>query len=222
MVSVAYVRDIDTARSFYQVLGFRQRSAGEADTAAWVSLFHGGYMVLLATTRPPLEMPRLPLLFYFYYDDLSAVLQRLESAGIQATRLGHAPHALGGEARIVDPDGNTILLGQRERTAAQPAGADDEVSRFSLLREAAAAVAARGGAPATCQVTDPEGLPCPRPAEVRLADSAGTTVWACIGHADEVLVIVPGAFVADEGSDGISGFLARRGRSAGSPQSVTS
>jgi predicted enzyme related to lactoylglutathione lyase len=210
MVSVAYVRDIETARPFYELLGFRRHSAGEAKTAAWAVMSHGEYLVLLATTRPPFEMPRLPLLFYFFYDDLNAALQRLESAGIKVTRLGHAPHALGGEARIVDPDGNTILLGQRERTAAQADGAEGETSRFSLLREAAAVVAARGGAPSTCQVTDPEGQPCPQTAEVRLADSAGTTVWACIGHADEVLLTVTGAFVADDGSDGIRGFLANR------------
>ncbi len=210
MVSVAYVRDIDTARSFFELLGFRQHSAGEAETSAWVVLSHGQYLILLATAQPAFELPRLPLLFYFFYDDLNAALRRLESAGIEVTRLGHAPHALGGEARIIDPDGNTILLGQRERTAAQPAGGEDQESRFSLLREAATAVAASGGAPSTCQVTDPQGQPCPQAAEVRLADSAGATVWACIGHADEVLLTVTGAFVADEGSDGIHGFLASR------------
>jgi predicted enzyme related to lactoylglutathione lyase len=215
MVSVAYVRDIDTARSFYEVLGFRQLHTGEAETAAWITLSHGEYLILLATTRPPLEIARLPLLFYLFYDDLNAALQGLESAGIQVTRLGRAPHALGGEARIADPDGNTILLGQRERTAAKPAGTDEEISRFSLLREAAEAVAARGGPSSTCQVTEPEGQPCPRPAEVRLADSAGTTVWTCIGHAEEVLVTVPAAFVAAEDANGIRGFLARRGQAPG-------
>jgi hypothetical protein len=85
------------------------------------------------------------------------------------------------------------LLGQRERTPAQPADTED-ISRFSLLREAAAAVAARGGAPSTCQVADPQGQPCPPCADVRLADPAGSTIWAYIGHAEDVLVTVPGAF----------------------------
>src|SRR5262249_32286284 len=144
MISVAFVRDMETSRAFYELLGFQRGQAGEAETAGWITLFHDAHLILLATTRPPLEIPRLPLLFYFFYDDLSAELQRLEAAGVAVTRLGHAPHALGGEARIADPDGNTILLGQRERTAAQSAGGDTEISRFSLLREAAAAVAARG------------------------------------------------------------------------------
>jgi len=218
MVSVAYVRDIDASRSFYELLGFRPRQAGQAEAAAWITLFHSDYLLLLATTRPPLEIPRLPLLFYFFYDDLGAALEQLESAGIEVARLGHAPHALGGEARVADPDGNTILLGQRERTTAESATSDEDISRFSLLREAAAAVASRGGAPSTCQVTEQGGQPCPRPAEVRLADSAGSSVWACMGHAEEILVTVPGAFVADEGSGGIGGFLARRRPAPGYPR----
>jgi predicted enzyme related to lactoylglutathione lyase len=210
MVSATYVRDIDAAGAFYEVLGFRLLHTGEAATSGWMTLFHGDYLILLATTRPPLEIPRLPLLFYFFYDDLDAALERLEQAGVEVTRLGRAPHALGGEARVADPDGNTILLGQRERAAAQAADTGDEVSRFSLLREAAAVVAAKGGAASTCEVTDADGTSCPQPAEVRLADSAGGAVWACIGHAEEVLVTVPGAFVADEDAEGIGGFLDRR------------
>jgi hypothetical protein len=68
-----------------------------------------------------------------------------------------------------------------------PAGDSAAVSRFSLLSEAAAA-----------------------PAEVRLADSSGTVVWACLAHADEVLVTVPGAFVASDEGTGIASFLALR------------
>jgi hypothetical protein len=47
-------------------------------------------------------------------------------------------------------------------------------------------------------------------AEVRLADSSGTAIWACLAHADEVLVTVPGAFVASDEGTGIASFLAFR------------
>jgi hypothetical protein len=79
-----------------------------------------------------------------------------------------------------------------------------------LLREAAAAVAAGGGPAVACQVGGPGGEPCPAPAEVRLADSSGTAIWACLTHADEVLVMVPGAFVASDEGTGIASFLAFR------------
>jgi hypothetical protein len=43
-----------------------------------------------------------------------------------------------------------------------------------------------------------------------LADSAGTAVWTCIAHAEEILVMVPGAFVASEEDTGIANYLSRR------------
>jgi hypothetical protein len=143
MVAATYVRDIDTSRAFYGLLGFHEHSAGKAATSAWSSLHLGGHRVLLASTRPP--------------------------------------------------------------------AADDETSpRFSLLKEAAPLVEARGGTTATCQVSDIHGIRCQTKADVKLADSGGNTVWACLGHADEILVTVPGAFIATQHDQGITGFLRSR------------
>lgn len=211
MIAVTYVTDIDAARSFYELLGFRAQSAGTAETSAWLVLRHGPHTVLLAHTRPALRLPGLPLLFYFYYEDLDELLRALEAAGTAVERLGNAPHAEGGEARVRDPDGNTILLGQRGQPGTTPArDGQDGASRFSLLREAAAAVSAGARPAAGCQVMAAAGQRCAEPAEVRLADSAGTVVWACIAHAEEILVMVPGAFVASEEDTGIANYLSRR------------
>ena len=159
MVAVAYVRDIGASRAFYELLGFREHSSGKADTSAWLALRRDGHYVLLASTRPPLDIPRLPLLFYFWFDDLDAVLGALDAARVEVAHTGHPPHALGGEVRLLDPDGNTILLGQR--SVSQPPADDDEASpRFSLLMEAAALVEARGGTTVMCQVSDAHGAPC--------------------------------------------------------------
>jgi len=93
--------------------------------------------------------------------------------------------------KVLDPDGNTVLLGQREPSASQPPAADDGATvRFSLLREAAALVSARGGIGHQCQVRDRQGRPCPNRAEVKLADSMGDRAWVCLVHADEILVTV--------------------------------
>jgi len=147
MYAATYVKDIDTSRAFYELLGFRELRAGRAATSAWSALQHHTLFVLLTSTRPPLEIPPLPLLFYFFYDDVEAVVGALAAAGVRITRTGHPPHALGGEVKVLDPDGNTILLGTREPSAAQPVLAEDESSiRFSLLREAAA-LAARAARP---------------------------------------------------------------------------
>ncbi len=182
-------------------------------TAGWAYLQQNEHFLLLASTQPALDVPRLPLLFYFFFDDIDSVLTALEEAGAQPVRVGYPPHALGGEVRVADPDGNTVLLGQREASASQEAVADDAASpRFSLLREAAALVAAEGGTTASCLVGDPHGGPCPRKADVKLADSAGNMVWACLTHADEILMTVPGAFIASQDSQGIAGFLSARRR----------
>jgi catechol 2,3-dioxygenase-like lactoylglutathione lyase family enzyme len=211
MVAATYVRDIDASRAFYELLGFHEEATGRADRSAWSAMHHNEHAVLLTSTRPPLGIPQLPLLFYFFFDDLDAVVGTLGAAGVDVAHMGHPPHALGGEVKVLDPDGNTVLLGQRERSASQPWAANDENSpRFSLLEEAAALVAASGGTTATCQVASFQGTPCRKKAEVKLADPGGETAWACLAHADEILVTVPGAFIASQSDEGIAGFLSRR------------
>ena len=211
MVAVTYVRDIDSSRAFYELLGFREQSAGRAATSAWSYLQQDGLWVLLASTRPPLKIPSLPLLFYFYCDDVDAVVAVLGEGGVEVTRTGHPPHALGGEVKVLDPDGNTVLVGQQERSASTaPMSDDDAEARFSLLKEAAAVVSAQGGTTVGCQVPAPGGTLCPEKAEVKLADSGGDVVWACLAHAEEILITVPAAFIASPGEPGIVAFLSRR------------
>jgi catechol 2,3-dioxygenase-like lactoylglutathione lyase family enzyme len=211
MVAVTYVSDIESSRAFYELLGFREHSAGRAATAGWCYLEHNGHFVLLATTQPPLGVPPMPLLFYFFFDDLDAVMATLGAAGVEVEAGGHPPHALGGEVRVTDPDGNTLLLGQRERSASQPPADDDETSsHFSLLREAAALVAERGGTTVTCQVRESHGRACPNQADVKLADSGGDAAWACLAHADEILMTVRSAFIASPDNNGLAAFLGRR------------
>ena len=143
--------------------------------------------------------------------DIDAVVGVLDRAGVRVTRTGHPPHALGGEVRLLDPDGNTLLLGQRERSASQPPTTEDEESvRFSLLREAASLVSARGGTTHACQVTDLNHRRCPNRAEVKLADSRGDKAWVCLMHAEEILVTVPAAFIASHDDRGLAAFLGHR------------
>jgi catechol 2,3-dioxygenase-like lactoylglutathione lyase family enzyme len=210
MYAVTYVRDMDLSRTFYGRLGFREQLSGRGPESGWMVLAQNGHTVLLATSQPPLAIPRLPLLFYFYLDDLDAMVASLRAAGQPADHLGYPPHALGGEVKLTDPDGNTVLIGQAERGASQPPPPETGSPHFSLLKEAADLVRARGSAVPPCQVASLRGQPCPASADVKLADSAGDTVWACLAHADEILVTVPAAFITSP-SDGIAGFLSRRG-----------
>jgi predicted enzyme related to lactoylglutathione lyase len=213
MVAATYVRDIGVSRRFYGLLGFREHSSGEAATSAWSAVQRGSHTILLASTTPPLELPPLPLLFYLYVDDVDAAIEVVGASGVEVLHMGYPPHALGGEAKLLDPDGNTVLLGQRERSASQPPppqAEEDASPHFSLLKEAAAVVAARGRASAVCQVRDIDGKRCRQKARVKLADAAGNSMWACLDHADEILVTVRGAFIASPADEGISGYLSRR------------
>src|SRR6201995_1314412 len=182
MVAATYVKDIDASRAFYGLLGFREHSSARAEISAWSVMQHEGVSVLLVATGPALDIPALPLLFYFFCDDIEAVAGVLEDAGVPVAPTGHPPHALGGEVKVLAPDGNTVLLGQRDRPASRPPARGEGLIRFSILREAAALASARGGAPRACQVTGRDGPRCPERAEVKLADSAGDSVWACLPH----------------------------------------
>lgn len=208
MVAVTFVRDLDTSRAFYELLGFQQRSSGRAATSAWSSLHHGANQIVLASTTPRFGIPPLPLLFYFFFEDVDAVVRDLRAGGVVPDHMGFPAHALGGEIKLSDPDGNTVLIGQRERSGSLSASNQEEsASRFSLLREAAAAVAARGGSSARCEVRDPHGDQCLGKADVKLADAAGHSAWACLDHADEILVMVRGAFIAAADEQGIAAYL---------------
>jgi catechol 2,3-dioxygenase-like lactoylglutathione lyase family enzyme len=207
MVAAAYVKDIEASRAFYGLLGFREHSSGKAELSAWSVMQHEGVSVLLASTGPALDIPALPLLFYFFCDSIEAVVGVLEGAGVPVVRTGHPPHALGGEVKVLDPDGNTVLLGQRERSASRAPAEDEGLIRFSILREAAALASARGGAPQACQVSGRDGGRCPDQAEVKLADSLGDSAWTCLLHAEEILVTVPAAFIASHDDRGIAAFL---------------
>ena len=101
-----------------------------------------------------------------------------------------------------------MLLGQRERPASQAPADDEGHIRFSILHEAAALVASRGGAPQACQVTGPDSRRCPNQAEIKLADSLGDSAWVCLVHAEQILVTVPAAFIASHDAQGIAAFLA--------------
>src|ERR1700745_4098015 len=134
MIATAYVTDIDASRAFYELLGFREHSSAQAEASAWSVMQHDGVSVLLARAGPGLDIRALPLLFYFFCDDIDAVAGALEGAGVPVVRTGHPPHALGGEVKVLDPDGNTVLLGQQERPAAAAPAGEEGLIRFSRLR----------------------------------------------------------------------------------------
>jgi hypothetical protein len=204
-VATTWVRDLEVSRLFYGALGFTEQLSGANPASAWSSLRQGDHLILLATSQPPLDVPRFPLLFYFWVDDLDRACAALAAIGHEVAHVGYPPHALGGEARTTDPDGNTVLIGQAVHAGGAAAvPEDDPAQRFSLLREAAALAAHREGAQMTCQLPDSDGRLCAGPAEVKLADSWGETAWACLPHAEAALINAPAAFIASPDDRGLA------------------
>ena len=93
------------------------------------------------------------------------------------------------------------LLGFREHSS----GKADTSAWLALHRDGHYVLLA-----STPQISDIRGEPCGKRAEVKLADAAGDTAWACLAHADEILVTVPGSFIASQDERGIAWFLSRR------------
>jgi catechol 2,3-dioxygenase-like lactoylglutathione lyase family enzyme len=207
IVPVAYVADLDRSREFYGLFDFVEQTAGADSESRWSYLRCGEHYILLASVPPPLRNLELPLLFYFYVEQVATLTERLTAAGVQVQHVGYPDHAPGGEARFTDPDGNTILIGQRAPRGGGDQHDTDSTGRFSLLKEAAARLHRRGDAPARCQIGEVDGQPCPRAAEVKLADAWGDTAWACLKHADETLVSARGAFLATQDDQGLGPFL---------------
>ncbi|SBT43618.1 VOC family protein [Micromonospora narathiwatensis] len=210
-VPVLYVADLDAARRFYERFGYSELRGGGDGESRWSYLQCAELTLLLAAVTPRLITVELPLLIYLYVDDLDATTDRLTAVGYAVERAGYPEHAPGGECRTTDPDGNVIVFGQRRAVPEQARGPQDgRQARFSLIREAAKRVGQRGGAPPRCQIGGPRGEACAAPAELKLADSWGDTVWGCLAHADEILLNVRGVFLATEDGLGLSAFLRAR------------
>ncbi|GGK01836.1 hypothetical protein GCM10010123_34680 [Pilimelia anulata] len=208
LIPVVYVQDLDRSRAFWELFGFTADREGGTDDSTWCYLRCGDSTLLLADVRPPLFTAELPLQVYVWVDDLDAVTARLAAAGHAPDHAGHPDHAAGGEVRVVDPDGNVVVYGMRDLRPGQPAG--DGRSRYSITAEAAAASARRGRPPAQCRIGVAGGAPCPSPAEVKLADPWGETVWGCIPHAEEALFNAHAAFIAADEGQGLTPFLRAR------------
>lgn len=205
-VPVCYIRSIDRARDFYGMVGYTEHRSGDDDGSLWSHLRSGSHDLLLVCVQPPVIRAELPLVLYLYVDDLDAVRARFEAAGHPVEPAGRPDHAPGGEARTKDPDGNVVIFGQRADAREDPG----EAARGSLIRQAVEAAGRRGGAPAACQIGLADGGPCDQPAEVKLADSWGETVWGCLSHTDEALLNARSAFIATEDEQGLGPWLQAR------------
>jgi hypothetical protein len=210
-VPVVYVTDIDLSVGFYTLLGFDVQVNGTADEWRYAYLTCEAASILLAAGGSVWSAEQGPVLLYLRLADVEVAGRALEEAGHTAEHLGYPDHAPGGEIKVFDPDGHGLLLGQV--TGAPPA--DREVidganERANVLVRAAEAARRRGVTPHRCQFPLAVDRPCPESADVKLADSWGDSTWACLPHAEEIMLNARGAFIASEDSEGLAVYLRRR------------
>jgi hypothetical protein len=210
-VPVVYVTDIELSVRFYALLGFGEQVNGTADEWRYSYLTCDTTGLLLAAGGSVWSAEQGPVLLYLRLTDVDAVQRALEAAGHTAEHLGYPDHAPGGELKVLDPDGHGLLLGQV--TGAPPP--DHEVidganERTNVLVRAAEAARRRGVTPHRCKFPLAVDRPCPEPADVKLADSWGDSTWACLPHAEEIMLNARGAFIASEDSEGLAVYLRRR------------
>ena len=220
LTPVAYVRDLDASAQFYAVLGFDTVVRGEDGEWSWAYLRCGTVSLLLASrdgrsgdAQAEASHPSQPVQLYGQADDVAQLRERLVANGVPVEHLGYPEHAPGGEIRILDPDGQVIVLAEAAGAPA-PESMTDPGRRASMLMRAAEAMRQRSEAGAQCEIGERGGAPCPEPAELKLTDSWGDSAWSCLRHADELLVSARGVFLANQEPDGLASFLARWRRPA--------
>jgi|SRR5262245_14623830 len=207
-VPVVYVTDIATSVPFYELLGFACEVAGQDGEWSYAYLKTGDVGVLLAAGGSVSSNDPGPVLLYLRADDVARLEGRLREAEVPTEHLGYPDHAPGGEVKVIDPDGHVLMIGQI--TGFPPADREPDPSeRSSILARAAAAARARGMDPQRCQFPTAGGRACPRPAEVKMADSWGDSAWTCLPHAEELMINAKGVFIAAEDSEGLAPYLRR-------------
>lgn len=112
LVPFAHVADVDRSVAFYTKFGFTLGgSLKDADgTLQWAVVEHGGAQVMFARASEPVVAEQQAVLFYVYYDDVTAARDALMNAGVDVSELTTPSHSPRGEFRVDDPDGYAILV----------------------------------------------------------------------------------------------------------------
>jgi predicted enzyme related to lactoylglutathione lyase len=202
---VLYVTDLAAAIRFYGLLGYAEQASGKDSEWAYAYLKTPASGLLLAAgATVPQQLG--PVMLYLQVNDANAVAEQLRDTGVEVEHLGYPPHAPGGELKVADPDGYVLLLGQVTGTPPEPPDGGSHDDRSSVLLRAAEATRRRGEPLPHCQIQTRDGA-CTRPAEVKLADSWGDSVWACLPHGEDIMLRAPSVFLANETGDGVAAYL---------------
>ena len=108
-----HVEDVRRSIAFYQLLGFEIGDTLEREGQLnWASLRCAGAWFMVARAEGPIDARKQAVLFYLHTSDVAGLRERLIAAGITVGEIRSTDYMPGGEIRIEDPDGYTLLIGQ--------------------------------------------------------------------------------------------------------------
>lgn len=113
LVPMAHVADVQRSVDFYQLLGFEKVSDFvHSGIMRWAHLQSGKADLFVALASDPVSAGLQGVLFYLYSPDLVGLSDHLLGNGVQVSAISYPFYMEKGEARVDDPDGYCLLIGQ--------------------------------------------------------------------------------------------------------------
>jgi catechol 2,3-dioxygenase-like lactoylglutathione lyase family enzyme len=116
LVPFAHVASVKRSIGFYEMLGLDVRhslaSGEDGGDPCWAFLKCGDAELMVALATAPVVPSEQAVLFYLYTDDVVVLRDKLHAEGVAVSGIAHPGHMPGGEFRVEDPDGYTLLIGQ--------------------------------------------------------------------------------------------------------------
>ncbi|MCM3884366.1 GAF domain-containing protein [Frankia sp. R82] len=158
---------------------------------------------LLGTFAMYHRTPRVPqdsdlALTRVFAGTAALAIERHHSEQARRTAEAHAEAAHAELARAVQAEQQLRAEAEQRATAA---------TELAAQIRAAAATHASAPHPKHCQLGGTHG--CSAPAELKVADPWGDSAWGCLSHAEEAILNVRSAFIADEDLGGLAAYLHR-------------
>jgi hypothetical protein len=112
-VPMAHVKSVPESIRFYRLLGFELRNTfvpPDRSEPVWAWLESGNARLMVAAADEPVVPSQQAVLFYLYCDDVPGKRTELQAHGLAVGVIGSPFYAPGGEFRVEDPDGYTIMV----------------------------------------------------------------------------------------------------------------
>jgi catechol 2,3-dioxygenase-like lactoylglutathione lyase family enzyme len=114
LIPYVHVADVERSIAFYWMLGFEVADTRPYDGhLGWAFLQCGDARLMLAHANAPIDSGAQAVLFYLWCRDVAEFRRELVAQGVEVGPITHPEHMPAGEIQVHDPDGYSLLIGQR-------------------------------------------------------------------------------------------------------------